>query len=99
VFGHGGCYGDEGHCEVPEEATDPYDLRPPHPLTPYTKIVTVTDALRRVLATEPGGLRTVTLVPIGMAASRADVGPTDELFRFDDVELQTYLTNVESDAD
>jgi hypothetical protein len=33
-----------------------------------------------------------------MAASRADVGPTDELFRFDDVELQTYLTSVEDDA-
>ena len=34
VFGHGGCYGDEGHCEVPPQTTDPTDLRPAHPLHP-----------------------------------------------------------------
>src|SRR3712207_3767146 len=42
VFGHGGCYGDEGHCEVTDVGSDPFDLRPPHPLLPHTKIVTVT---------------------------------------------------------
>ena len=36
VFGHGGCYGDEGHCDVPEPSRDPTDLRPPHPLTPLS---------------------------------------------------------------
>src|SRR6266536_3247623 len=50
VFGHGGCYGDEGHCEVPAPTADPADLRPPHPLTPLDTYVTVTGALRRVLA-------------------------------------------------
>ena len=28
IFGHGGCYGDEGHCEVPAPSADPTDLRP-----------------------------------------------------------------------
>jgi tyrosinase len=49
VFGHGGCYGDEGHCEVPAPSADPTDLRPAHPLTPLDTFVTITDALRRVL--------------------------------------------------
>ncbi len=36
VFGHGGCYGDLGHCDVPPPSPDPTDLRPAHPLTPIT---------------------------------------------------------------
>ena len=30
IFGHGGCYGDVGHCDVPP-ARPPDDLRSPHP--------------------------------------------------------------------
>src|SRR4051812_48374972 len=41
VFGHGGCYGDEGHCDVPAASSDPTDLRPPHPLTPLDTYVTI----------------------------------------------------------
>ena len=33
IFGHGGCYGNEGHCEVHNERR-PYDRRPSSPLTP-----------------------------------------------------------------
>ena len=47
VFGHAGCAGDEGHCDVPSGPRDAFDRRPPHPLTPQTKTVIVTDALRR----------------------------------------------------
>ncbi|MGO9822338.1 MAG: hypothetical protein ACLPTJ_17035 [Solirubrobacteraceae bacterium] len=63
VFGHAGCAGDEGHCDVPKGPPDAFDRRPPHPLTPQTKTVIVTDALRRttgdqltitVLAVRPG---------------------------------------------
>jgi tyrosinase len=49
VFGHGGCFGDKGHCDVPDEPPDPFDVRAPHPLTPHTKLVTITDALTRVV--------------------------------------------------
>jgi hypothetical protein len=48
VFGHAGCAGDEGHCEVPATPRDPFDRRPPHALTPLTKTVIVTAALRRL---------------------------------------------------
>jgi len=48
VFGHAGCAGDVGHCDVPSNPRDVFDRRPPHPLTPQTKTVIVTEALRRI---------------------------------------------------
>lgn len=90
VFGHGGCYGDPGHCEVPAPSTDSTDLRPPHPLTPLDTYVTVTDALRSILERD-GALRTLTLVPVSTPPLRADHKPAPELLRFNDVSLHTYL--------
>ena len=55
IFGHGGCFGDEGHCDMPERR--PADLRPPYALTPITKHVTVTEPVRRLIA---DGVRTWT---------------------------------------
>jgi hypothetical protein len=62
ISGHGGCFGDEGHCDVPETRR-PNDLRPQHPLTPITKHVTVTDAVRRLTAAGAKDV-TVTIVPL-----------------------------------
>jgi hypothetical protein len=39
VFGHGGCYGDVGHCDIDQGTHDAFDVRPQHPLTPWTKTV------------------------------------------------------------
>src|SRR4051812_1568725 len=36
IFGHGGCFGDVGHCDILKERL-PYDYRPSHPLTPAYK--------------------------------------------------------------
>ena len=90
VFGHGGCYGDLGHCDVPTESRGPHDLRPPHPLAPQTRIITVTEALERVLREGEGELTSVTLVPISKDPIRENRGLTESLFRFDTVELLTY---------
>lgn len=49
VFGHNGCYGDEGHCLPDTRFTDEFDVRAPHPLRPLTVTVIVTDAVRRAL--------------------------------------------------
>jgi hypothetical protein len=98
AFGHGGCYGDEGHCDIPEPSTDPTDLRPPHPLTPLDTFVTVTEPLRRLLAAGDT-LRTVTLVPVSITPRRADRKPAPELLHFADISVQTYLTSTEADAD
>jgi tyrosinase len=99
VFGHGGCYGDLGHCEVPTERPDPHDLRPPHALTPHTKHLDLSEALSLALSRSEQGLTTVTLVPMSKDPLQKDRGPTDELFRFDGLELRTYLSEDELEDD
>jgi hypothetical protein len=93
VFGHGGCYGGEGHCDPP---TAGEDLRLAPPLTPFDTYVTITDALQRILAAGDS-LRTITLVPVSLPPRRADRAPAPELLHFDDVTVQTYLTATDAD--
>jgi hypothetical protein len=45
ILGHGGCFGDAGHCDVPQ-TRDPFEIGPPHGLTPQTKLVDITDQLK-----------------------------------------------------
>jgi len=82
VFGHGECWGDEGHCEVPS-GRDPFDLRLPHHLEPHLAIVTVTDHIRGLI--EAGGER----APVTVAAHAADGTPVDAL-TFTKLRLLTY---------
>lgn len=83
IFGHGGCYGEEGHCEPNGRTRDAFDVRPPHPLTGYTKTVIVTDALRRVR--EPEVVVTVVAVEAG------EDGPVaSDALSFETVRLLTY---------
>ena len=51
VFGHGGCFGEEGHCEI-RAPVSAFDRRQPHPLAPL-HVVRVFD-----LATVPPGAPT-----------------------------------------
>ena len=84
VFGHGGCFGELGHCDVPAGPRDPYDLRPPHQLVPHTKILPVTDAVTRSDADEVA----VTIVPVvrDSPATSADDNP----LRFSSLRLVAY---------
>jgi tyrosinase len=59
IFGHGGCLGDPGHCDV--KPRRPGDPRPAHPLTPAKKVVIATAAVKRAIAQ---GEASVTVVPI-----------------------------------
>jgi hypothetical protein len=83
VFGHAGCAGDAGHCEVPTGPPDPFDLRPPHALTPQTKTVIVTEALRRVTAPD--------LVVTVVAVAPGPDGPVmSDALQFDSFRLLTF---------
>jgi hypothetical protein len=86
IFGHGGCFGDSGHCEVPSGPRDPFDTRPPHGMTPLTKLVEITDALLRAREGDHTTID-VTVVPVlpGKERARAE----DVLF-FTDVQLLAY---------
>ena len=90
IFGHGGCFGDVGHCDVPSGPQPAHDLRLVHPLTPDTKTVVITEALKRVRA-KGGDTFTVTVV-----AQVYDPGPLPlgrdlkEPLLFDRLTLLTY---------
>lgn len=60
IFGHGGCFGDVGHCDI--EPRRAYDSRPEHPLTPALKTIVATNVLRKVLKSTD--TIKVTIVPI-----------------------------------
>jgi len=84
VFVHGECFGDIGHCDIPTGPRDPFDLRPAHQLTPHSKVVIVTDPLKRILAGEPGlESITITVVPVARAADLA-------LLAFSELRLLAY---------
>jgi len=63
IFGHGGCFGGPGHCDV-KERDEPFDLRPPHQLTPATRTVIVTDHIKRLLVEGSSDTFTVTVVAV-----------------------------------
>ena len=85
IFGHGGCYGDEGHCDV--KPREPYDPRPPHELWPMRKVLICTDAIRR--AAEAGPTMTITVVPI-VKATTDKVPEDEELPKFEAVSVISY---------
>ena len=82
IFGHGGCYGDIGHCDVPTER-DPFDLRPPHQLVPASKTVVITDAFKRIVGPQDETM-TVTVVAFAPGDTPNDV------LQFDTIRLLTY---------
>jgi hypothetical protein len=89
VFGHGGCFGELGHCDIREAPTSPYDRRLPHPLTPQFKPVIVTEALRRAIQTGEGETLRVRVVAIVANGSRG--GRREDPLTFESVSLITYL--------
>ena len=82
IFGHGRCFGDAGHCDIPTER-DPFDLRPPHQLEPAVRILTVTGAVRALLD------RGIDAAKITVNARTAD-RQTADVLAFDTVRLATY---------
>ena len=81
VFAHGDCWGDVGHCDIPEPVS-PFDRRPPHPLIPFDATVEITQALS-ALAEDTREV-TVTALAFNKDGDEADV------LRFKQLTLLTY---------
>jgi tyrosinase len=84
IFGHGGCLGDVGHCDI--RSRDPYDARPGHPLTGARKVLIATDQLRDVLE---GKEVTVTIVPVVRSVGPKS-GDDEEIVKLDAIRIVTY---------
>lgn len=84
IFGHGGCFGDVGHCDIKKERL-PYDYRPSHPLTPALKRITITDKIETI------GKRTdelvITIVPVLAGGSEITI---DEVVKLERISIAIY---------
>ena len=89
IFGHAGCFGELGHCDVGEGPQALYDHRQPHPLTPHFKTVIVTEPMQRLLQAEQGDTFTVTVVA-DVRESPAPAGGVEDPLKFESVSLITY---------
>lgn len=91
IFGHGGCYGDVGHCDVRARPLHVFDRRQPHQLLPHRKVVTVPEELlRRVTGGEDRSV-VVTVVPVSVTPPPgALAAESDDLLRFEELTLVTY---------
>jgi hypothetical protein len=88
VLGHGGCFGEDGHCEVRGPVTT-FDRRLPHQLVPATRVLICTDGIKRLIARQRAQV-TVTVVALVRATPLAEPGSADDVLRFDQVSLHTY---------
>lgn len=86
IFGHGGCLGDIGHCEINEHNRESFDFRYPSPLTLARKRVTVTKVLQDIA--KRASAVTVTIVPVVSAANK--LCDTDNVFRCENMQFVTY---------
>lgn len=82
ILGHGGCFGDVGHCDIPR-AREPFDLRPAHQLEPAVRIVRITDPLKAMLEQ---GLEAAKVTVVAHTEGRT---PNDVL-SFRTIRLATY---------
>lgn len=86
VFGHGGCLGDPGHCDVRDHNRDARDLRPGHMLTPRNVRVNVTKTLQAIAVKQSNV--SVTIVPVITAAN--ELCDKENVLRFDSMRFVSY---------
>jgi tyrosinase len=88
VFGHDGCYGDEGHCLLGQRTSDVFDVRAPHPLRPFTKTVIATEAVLRAI--KDAAVTEVSVTVVAVLPEDDGTGSGSQPVRYEYVRLLTY---------
>jgi tyrosinase len=88
VFGHGGCFGADGHCDVTEPVS-PFDRTHPHQLVPASRSLEVTPAIKALVAAGGTSVQ-VSLVPIVRSSALASPDQAADVLVLDQVALHTY---------
>jgi hypothetical protein len=81
VFGHGVCWGEQGHCERTDRASA-FDRRPEHALTPQNVTLDVTDSVKQ--------LGDVDELRVTVVATSTDPQKSRGILRFRALTLVTY---------
>ena len=88
VFGHGGCFGGEGHCDV-RPPVSVFDRRLPHQLMPMVRVLTVTGAIGELIRADAQTV-TVTAVPVVRNSPLASADQAADGLVIDQAALHTY---------
>jgi len=88
IFGHGGCFGSEGHCEIPTQRRRLHDYRPSHHLRPQYKRVIITESLRKL------GRSTnkfnITIIAVSFGTGNNQQSEIQNLIKFDKFGIILY---------
>ena len=85
ILGHGGCFGDAGHCDV-HPKHDEFDPRPSHPLEPIKKVVVATEAIRTAAA----GTSEISITVVPVILSWTEKSELTDVCKYDHINLVTY---------
>jgi hypothetical protein len=93
IFGHDGCWGDEGHCEAPIRSA--YDSRLHTSLTPAYKYIDATKAIKKFIKSRSKEKNcTITIIPRVGRGQRMS-GATD-VVRMDRIRINCYENALKS---
>jgi tyrosinase len=87
IFGHGGCFGDIGHCDYKPERRA-YDTRLNSDIRPQYKRIIVTNLLKKL--GKNTNKFTITIVPVLYARSEKESIPKKDIIKFDKIGFITY---------
>ncbi len=94
VFGHGQCFGADGHCDARVVVHRSHLISAAtqviHPATPHRRILTVTKPLNRIIKRYKKGLHTLTLVTTLKSPRRSDRKAKSGLFKCKRISIQAY---------
>jgi tyrosinase len=86
VFGHGGCFGDVGHCDRREWR--PFDYRLPDPLRPAYIPLPITEELRKLGSNKDKFI--VTIVPVLARKTRKYEVDIENVVKLQKISIITY---------
>ena len=88
VFGHGGCFGEEGHCELTEPVSA-FDRTHPPQLVPATRVLEVTAAIKALVERHDSNVQ-VTLVPVVRGSVLASPEQAEDVLVLDQIALHIF---------
>lgn len=88
ILGHGGCFGDDGHCAV-REPVSTFDRRLPHQLVPANRVLICTELIQGLIQSGRTHV-SVTVVAVVRPSPLAAAEQADEILHFDQASLHTY---------